>query len=54
MEKDLVTTQKSEKNKTQIICAVKNLENALLKTNKNQELLLTEISKKLSHILEKL
>lgn len=53
MEKDLVTTKKSERNKNQIICEIGRLEEELKAALLKQEKLLKEILMQLSKLSEK-
>ena len=53
MEKDLVTTKKSERNKNQIICEIGRLEEELKEALLKQEKLLKEILMQLSKLSEK-
>lgn len=53
MEKDLVTTKKSERNKNQIICEIGRLEKDLKEALLKQEKLLKEILMQLSKLSEK-
>ena len=53
MEKDLVTTKKSERNKNQIICKIGRLEEELKAALLKQEKLLKEILMQLSKLSEK-
>lgn len=53
MEKDLVTTKKSERNKNQIICEIGRLEEELKEALLKQEKLLKEILMQLSKLSKK-
>ncbi len=53
MEKDLVTTKKSERNKNQIICEIGRLEEELKAALLKQEKLLKEILMQLSKLSKK-